>query len=245
VSVVGNDVVDLRDERSRGKAADERFVERIFTEEEAHDLRSARNPDRRLWIHWAAKETAFKVVTKLQGSAPTFEHRAFRVHLEHPGGGSPRVRGVVGHRGTRVPFVVEGAPDRIHVVGWHGGGPDRRPPGRIVRGVRSFRRRDDRESVDWRESLRDRFSDREWGSIHRPESALVRLRARGALARLLGVGEGAVEIVCDDGPAGRMPPRALVDGEPCRVDLSLSHHGRFLAWAMGVPRNDGDAATGS
>lgn len=236
MTLVGNDVVDLRDPRCRDKARDDRFMDRVFTRAEAADIRAAADLDRRLWLAWAAKEAAFKVISKLLGSPPVFEHAAFRTRLTDEGTGARPARGVVHHQGTELPFLVEDAPDRIHLLAWYrkGGGP----PGSITRGVRVFRQQGETESSDWRSSLRERFSEREWASVHAPASALVRLRARRALARLLEVEEGAVEIVCESGPPGRAPPRALLRGEPCRVDVSLSHHGRFLAWALAGPADD-------
>ncbi|MFW6200557.1 MAG: 4'-phosphopantetheinyl transferase family protein, partial [Gemmatimonadota bacterium] len=76
---IGNDVVDLRDPRCRGKEADERFLRRVFTDDERRAIVEATDPAPALWIRWAAKEAGFKVVTKLLGSPPPFEHRAFRV----------------------------------------------------------------------------------------------------------------------------------------------------------------------
>lgn len=240
LTLVGNDVVDLRDPRCSGKSADQRFVERVFTDREAAGIQDAADPDRRLWLFWTAKEATFKVISKLLGSPPPFEHAAFRVRLTDEGSDDRPPRGLVRYRGTEVPFLVEGAPDRIHTLAWHGHeGPG---PDRISRGVRTFRRQGETESADWRSALRERFSDREWASIHTPASALVRVRARRALARFLDVEEGEVEIVSDEGPPGRTPPRVLLRGQRCRVDVSLSHHGRFLAWALAVPgqeeRND-------
>jgi phosphopantetheine--protein transferase-like protein len=230
VTRVGNDVVDLRDRRCPGKAEDERFIKRVFTEAEAESIRSARDPDARLWLFWAAKEAGYKVISKLTGTPPVFRHDAFRVRLTHVGDPESDARGTVHYRGTEVPFLAERAPDRVHAVAWHVS--DRGPPGPLRRKVRPFRRPTERESPDWRRSLRDRFTDREWASIHSPASALVRLAARRAACQVLGVEESALEIVCDDGPPGRMPPRIMVRGEPGEHDLSISHHGRFLAWAL-------------
>ncbi len=234
---IGNDIVDLRDPRCPGKADDDRFVRRIYTDEEAASIRSASRPDARLWLLWAAKEAAYKVASKLAGSPPVFEHRAFGVRAEEPGDPSAEVRGRVRYQGSEIPFRAEPAPDRVHVVAWHDPAGD--APASLHRTIRPFRRRDERESGDWRASLRDRFTEREWASIHGPESALVRLAARRGLGRLLGVEESALEIVCPDGPPGRTPPELRVRGRPSEWDVSLSHHGRFLAWAAAGPREEG------
>ncbi len=62
----------------------------------------------------------------------------------------------------------------------------------------------------------------------------MRLAARAALAKALGVDEARVQVVSNDGPKGRIPPEVLLDGEPAPADVSLSHHGRWLAWALRV-----------
>jgi phosphopantetheinyl transferase (holo-ACP synthase) len=57
-------------------------------------------------------------------------------------------------------------------------------------------------------------------------SAAVRALAREDLAPLLGAEPGSLEI----GRRGRIP-LLLVGGRAAPLDLSLSHHGRFVAWA--------------
>ena len=60
----------------------------------------------------------------------------------------------------------------------------------------------------------------------------MRLGARAALSTALGVEEGRLEIVCAPGATGRRPPRVLLDGSPAAADVSLSHHGNWIAWAI-------------
>lgn len=72
--------------------------------------------------------------------------------------------------------------------------------------------------------------------MHSFPSAAVRMLARAALAETLGAHEGDVEIVCDPGVTGRRPPRVFLRGEPAPCDVSLSHHGRWVAWAL-LPQN--------
>ena len=70
-------------------------------------------------------------------------------------------------------------------------------------------------------------------------SALVRLGARAALARALGVEESRLQVVCGAGPAGRVPPEVLLDGDAAPADVSLSHHGRWLAWGIRLATRPG------
>jgi phosphopantetheinyl transferase (holo-ACP synthase) len=62
-------------------------------------------------------------------------------------------------------------------------------------------------------------------------SAAVRALARADLAPLLGTSPQALEIE----RRGRIPILCIAGGE-APADLSLSHHGRFVAWAC-EPRN--------
>ena len=79
--ILGNDVVDLTDPRCPGKASDRRFLRRVFTEPEAAAIRESPTPDLTLWQYWAAKEAAFKAVSRLLPSPPPFEHARFQVAL--------------------------------------------------------------------------------------------------------------------------------------------------------------------
>jgi hypothetical protein len=79
-----------------------------------------------------------------------------------------------------------------------------------------------------------RLSDREGDAVHSLESAAVRVAARAALAASMLVAEDRLEIVCDPGPYGRRPPRVCLDGASTGADVSLSHAGRWIAWAYWV-----------
>jgi phosphopantetheinyl transferase (holo-ACP synthase) len=75
---LGNDIVDLTDPFTVGKAGDARFVRRVFATSEQGWIAASPDPDRALWRLWAAKEAAYKVARK---SAPglIFAHAQFEV----------------------------------------------------------------------------------------------------------------------------------------------------------------------
>jgi len=200
-------------------------MERVFTFEEAHAIYEAKEPERAIWVVWASKEAAFKVVSKLLGDPPPFSHSQFRFRRHSS---VAPVEGSVTFQGTEIPVRVEERPDRVHALAWH---PDSAVE-EIHAEVKFLPDLDQPPGPQWEKSLRPRFTDLEWRSIHRPDSALVRLNARGHLSRILGVDEGTIEIVCDEGPPGQMPPKVLIQGRKWAGDLTLSHHGRFLAWAF-------------
>jgi hypothetical protein len=72
------------------------------------------------------------------------------------------------------------------------------------------------------------LSERTAGEDSTSASEAVRALARGAAAALLACSPGELEFSRD----GRVP-RLRRRGEPQPLDLSLSHHGRFLAAALG------------
>ena len=80
--------------------------------------------------------------------------------------------------------------------------------------------------------LQPRFTPHEADAVHSFPPAMARVLARPALAQALGADEGDVEIVCEPGVTGRRPPRVLVAGRPAPCDVSLSHHGSWVAWAL-------------
>ncbi len=215
--VVGNDVMDLADPRCIGRSKDRRFLERVFAPSERDHIARSQDPDRTLWLTWAAKEAAYKVVTKLRGEPPVFEHPAFEV-TEHASDS-----GHVKYDGLCIPFLdySESRAEHVHVLAWSG-----EPPSDL------------RASVAWlpqEMAPRERFSDRELPALYSEASAWVRLLARDHVAHLVGVDSGALEIICAEGRIARSPPQLWVQGRRSELDISLSHHGRFLAWAVADP----------
>lgn len=223
-ALVGNDVVDLRWAKSRHKLDDARFLDRVFSVEERDLIQASRDPEHTLWLLWAAKESAFKVVSKRRGGAPVFAHASFRVTLVGTD------RGRVDHEDDRVPWAAARADqDLLHVVAWSADDRKRPAPvaGRLGGSIAGAARLPSGAGVP-----RERLGKRELESVHGPASAWVRIHARRHLARLMGEEEDAVAIVCEGGPAGRTPPRALIHGEPSAWDVSLSHHKGWLGWAL-------------
>ncbi len=212
---VGNDVVDLSEPGVRGKAGDGRFVRRVLHPSEVVAVTEARDPDRALFTSWAAKEAAFKVVSKLRGAPPVFAHRAF-VHRGE----------TVEYEGTHYPLRIEALGTTIHVVATSGVDPA---------GAFAERHPLTQPGSPWNGSLDQLIgglTPREAEPVHSLASAAVRLGARRALATLLEVEESRLQIVCAPGMTGRRPPRALLDGAPAPADVSLSHHGGQIGWAI-------------
>ena len=236
---VGNDIVDLGQHRTEGRATDERFVGRVFDADEQAAIADADDADLELWTRWAAKEAGFKVVSKLLGAPPPFVHRAFSVEWSGYGQGQEtsedRVvrEGHVTHVEHRARVSVFLRPGSVHAVAFGSTlGPlseDEPLQPRVV----------PLESPEshWTgplDVLKARFTPRELDAVYSLQSAAVRLGARAHLADALGVDEKRLEIVCDPGPASQRPPRVLLDGARAEADVSLSHDGRWIAWVLWV-----------
>ena len=65
---VGNDVVDHADPRCRGRSRDERFMARVFDAREREWIGAAADPDRTIWLAWAAKEAELQALCLRAGS---------------------------------------------------------------------------------------------------------------------------------------------------------------------------------
>lgn len=220
-----------------------RFVRRVFSDDERDHILSSADQDLEIWAGWAAKEAAYKVVSKLRGEPPIFVHRLFEVrwdpgtaHATHPGSvPSPSRFGAVRYEGMSLPVEVRASPrdGHVHALSWHVVGQERASPNasRVAWTVERIERPDAPWS-DRLEELERQLTERERDGVHSRLSAAVRIGARAEAADLLGVDSSRVEVVCRPGRTGRRPPMLLVDGAPASIDVSLSHDGPWIAWAL-------------
>lgn len=237
---LGNDVVDLADPRHAGKAGDDRFLSRVCSDKERTAILESPNPDQALWMAWAGKEAAFKTLSKSLGSPPTFNHASFEVDVPGMGekidqtaaGDHPPVSrfGHVGYGKRFFPLRIEVAGSTLHAVTWIP--PFKGAVPSFLWGFETFHPAPD----PWREILRPLFSPREWSCISHRASALARLAARRVMAEALRMEEEHLEITCGPGRPGQRIPLVLHRGRETGVDLTLSHHGRMLAWAFLLSR---------
>lgn len=199
----------------------------------------------RLWALWAAKESAFKVCCKLVGDS-AFRPRGFLCRLEAevpPDDPSiTRIRGEVEATNPGLSITVEGSANQsyVHVVGWASSG-SRSRRSRLESGVEEVASGDSRTPLG---TLRNRFTLEEWVGIHSLRSAQARLLARERVrSHLVPEAEvagrnvsGRVEIRTTGHRSAKLAPQVWFGGSRIRdLDLSLSHHGRFVAWALLVP----------
>lgn len=206
---VGNDIVDLLAGRTAGKSADQRFVARVLTESEKHGLERAESRDTYLWALWAAKETAYKAIAKVFPGIASWPGKYEVIPDRAILGESCGAVVQTPADPVRVVFFIN--KDYIHCLG---GLPGEVFPDSIVRGV---------------EEIASCTGAREHA---RQESAVARRAAVRGVAECMNLEESDIEIkrIRRNGRLG--PPMVYIRGKVGPVDLSLSHHGRFAAFAF-------------
>ncbi|MFQ5697392.1 MAG: 4'-phosphopantetheinyl transferase superfamily protein [Myxococcota bacterium] len=206
---IGNDVVDLRDPETLPGGLHPRFDARVFTPEERGALED--RPEaarRRRWRLWAAKEAAFKVARKLD---PATSWSPVRFAVREPGSCAGESTAPAARRRGRVECAagsieVEWDESQAWVHARAWSGPAE--PHSTVWGVAEASERDLSRAV--RRLARERMAAR----LSRPIDQLQVRMSRGRSARI---------------------PSLWVAGRPVALDLSLSHHGRLVAFACLSP----------
>jgi hypothetical protein len=191
---LGNDVVDLADSETRDLHP--RFDERVFDPRERALLSDCPSPHVLRWALWAAKESAYKALKRLDPQT-VFSPRRFAVDLSTLPARDGVATGRVVHGNQALDLDVRVDGPCVHAV---------------CRRTRSWDAR-----LQWR--VAPAGSD---------PSAEVRRLASTDIASALGLDPDGIQIV-------RRPPVALRRGRPLVADLSLSHHGSFVALAFASP----------
>jgi hypothetical protein len=205
--LVGNDVVDLRDPENQPEAIHPRFDHRVFTWTERARILAAGSPHRTRWLLWAAKESAYKVAKKLD-SRVYFSPRAFAVRI--PGGETESpdpFLAEVSHSSGIFQVCLEGTDEWVHALASVSGA-----------GV---------AKANWQLRSIGREATRKIPGLE--AGARVRKLARSALASALSVVPSEIVIAA----AAKRVPMVWWRGRNLPVDLSFSHHGRFVACAWG------------
>lgn len=213
--LVGNDVVDLDDPENQPGAIHPRFDERVFTPAERARLTDGATSHRTRWRMWAAKESAFKVARKLDPGA-RFLPRLFSVQFEG------HALAVVRHALGRFEVSFYGADDWVHAIATlsEGGGVGVSLDGTGEQPSSSPR------LLGWEPSAMVERVQR-GKSMAAYASARVRAMARSAVGAVLDIAPCEIEIATAGGV-----PVALRGRSPLPVDVSLSHHGSFVACAL-------------
>lgn len=234
--MLGNDVVDLEDVDARPETFRRRFEARVFADEERRAIAEDEDPQACRWAHWGAKEAAYKLARQLDPRfvfspiklVARFEPRALRAKTGATGDGerADRAPGSAASRDTGVQFERRG---RLSLAA----GPAR---SETTIELRSF------ETGEFVHVVA-RPAEADWGAVAMAVESLdgraedpglaVRRLALRRIAHELGVESRRLTI----GRRDRIPTIEL-DGRTTKLALSLSHHGRFVAFAM-APRGRG------
>jgi len=107
---LGNDLVWLDDPANRGRYADLLLVRRVLTPKERLLVQVSPDPDRMLWSLWAAKEAAFKAVSRVHPGT-VFSPSQFEVHPQRTG-----AQALVHWQSFSWPVVWTQGPDWVHAV---------------------------------------------------------------------------------------------------------------------------------
>jgi len=212
---VGNDVVDLDDPECRLDGLHPRWAERVFARAERAAVAAASGESaggsrpwsarhRLHWALWAAKESAFKA-KKRGAPATVFSPRELVVELAALPEANGVATGRVAHRGEMFTVDVRFDGACVHALAWT---PDALSP--ILARVAA---------------ARDAFTIQDLTPVSAGDAA--RRLASGTLASALGLAVERLQV------RGR-PPVLLRDGEAIDGCVSLSHHGRFVAFAASL-----------
>jgi phosphopantetheinyl transferase (holo-ACP synthase) len=209
--MLGNDVVDLRDPDTRPETFRPRFDERVFDVTERRAIEHDEDSHARRWIHWAAKEAAYKLARQIDdqfvfspgkliarfeaAESAEYHRRTRRGAMTLP------VAPAVGFREIELRGIE--TPEYVHVIALPMGG-------------------------DWDAVV----SSVEPLADETDASEAVRVLAASGVARDLGIDASRVAI----GRRGRIPT-VEIDGARSTMAISLSHHGGYVASAVS-PRCD-------
>ncbi|MFP4160038.1 MAG: 4'-phosphopantetheinyl transferase superfamily protein [Desulfobacterales bacterium] len=188
-----------------------RFVSRVLTDNEKRFFDRSAARDIYLWAAWAAKETAYKALVKTRediASWPSLYEARFDCE-DFPG--ISQCRGVVETAAYSVRVILYINDGYVHCVGTAAGGA----------------------SVDALCSGVDEIAPDRRDPPGRSEA--VRQAAIRSISRLTQVSPSDMEIKRHRNKRGFGPPLLYISGKPSGIDLSLSHHGRFAAFAFTLP----------
>ncbi len=186
-------------------------MQRVFTPSERDRIAGSEQPDRALWALWAAKETAYKVLSK---SSPFLSAvpRLFPVNLHCPDPAAPRggtMEGTVDGPLGRVAVRVFHTAEYVHCLGT-----------------------DEDDALEGIIAWVIRLAKEPGPSPSPDESRLTREAAVRILSEHLGPAAGEIDIRRIKRDRGQGPPVVYARGRRTAIDISLSHDGSFGALVL-------------
>jgi phosphopantetheinyl transferase (holo-ACP synthase) len=197
--------VDLREPANAEKSRESRFLKKILTNAEIEFVQNAKNPDLALWSHWACKETAYKVVKKSLSDA-AFLPRQWQVTFnKRESIHSDGEVTIPGHDSVYIRLFSNS--NYVHCVG-----------------------------ADVLTSL-DKLI---WSVEALPEeerinpSLYLRNCLGQSLAKHFSLNSHNIKIKRTRENGEIQPPHVYLNGSKTDIDISLSHDGRFVAYAFSI-----------
>jgi hypothetical protein len=207
------------------KSTDSRFLKKILTDTEIEQVRCSDDPDAALWSFWACKEAAYKVIQK-QTSGAAFVPRRWSVNFQHPL--------VVGRNGH--PEADEEQFDQAPTEFTAGDViiPDRKAiPVRLFSSLSYIHcvAADSLDALDkaiWRAVI----LPPEQNGIENDPSAFSRLCLARHLEVFFQEDHHHIKICRRKKDGDLLPPVAYLHDVQTDIDISLSHDGRWVAYAF-------------
>lgn len=219
--LIGNDVVDLLDVESRKDALHSRFDKRVFSQRERDCIYHSSNSHRMRWSHWAAKESAYKVLKKIDART-IFSPIQYAVQLNESGIGTVR------HQGRQLYLAVQSSEQYVHAISVSTimklPFPLPIHQSMVCNGWSFLCRRITNHQTSFlvSQTLFDSASE----FLETPSSSVRRFTQK-ILGPLLGLPIKEIEFLRDN-----RIPQVRWRGFKLPIDLSLSHHGRAVAFAL-------------
>lgn len=205
---LGNDIVDLASPHVTGKGQDPRFIRKILTSREQEYLNNSDRPDRVLWHVWAAKESAYKALSRHHphiSSAP----KSFDVSF-YPTDFSSMTNGIVHTPMENLSMSSWSDKDKICCICMNSVSPSSLVLDLGVEGMEKGM------ALDYDQSTA-------------AQSLLVRKKALLSLASYSGESIDDIAIERPQNKKGHTgPPEVWIKGKKTDMTLSLSHDGRFV-----------------
>jgi len=187
-----------------GKSRYSRFLKKILTDAEIEFIKNAENPDAALWSLWACKETAYKVIKK------SFPDTAFIPRRWPVTFNKTKTKYLDGE--VMIPdaggvFIrLFSNPEYVHCIG----ADNPAQLNKLIWSVEVLPEEETNPSVFSRHCLAQSLAQHFSLNLH--QIKIVRKRKNGEL----------------------QPPCVYVDGGKTDIDISLSHDGRFVAYAYNL-----------
>jgi phosphopantetheinyl transferase (holo-ACP synthase) len=203
---IANDLVDWKYPANAEKSRDLRYLKKILTDVEIEIVQKTGNQDAALWSLWACKETAYKALKKLSPDT-LFQPRYWSVELDRPGSeyGSGKVV-VPGKKPIFVRIYLSDA--YVHCIGTD----ELSNLDKIVWGVDPLPPASDGIDID--------------------PSVFVRKCLLRRLANSYSLNIRNMEIRRAKQSRELLPPCLYLDDKKAPFDISLSHDGKFVAYAL-------------